>query len=168
MNAQSEWVYLGLGSNLGDRSGYLRQALDLLSALPGWQLLAASALYETPPWGELAQPAFLNQVVAMQVTISPWEFLEAAQAIEAALGRTRVLHWGPRTLDIDILAWGQTTIKSQRLTLPHPFIAERAFVLVPWAEIAPDFHPPGTPGDIAALLAALPAATVQAVQPHLP
>jgi 2-amino-4-hydroxy-6-hydroxymethyldihydropteridine diphosphokinase len=164
MTTQADWIYLGLGANLGDRARQLRAAQAHLSQLPGYQRMAASALYETPPWGLADQPAFLNQVLAIQTTLSPWEFLEAAQAIEATLGRTRHTHWGPRTLDIDILAWGQLQLRSQRLNLPHPFIAERAFVLRPWADIAPDFQPPGCPGSVAEMLAALTSASVAEVQ----
>jgi 2-amino-4-hydroxy-6-hydroxymethyldihydropteridine diphosphokinase len=167
MNAQSDWIFLGLGANLGDRARQLRAACAQLAHLPDFRLLAASALYETPPWGMTEQPAFLNQVLAIHTSLNAWEFLEAAQTIELALGRTRHTHWGPRTLDIDILAWGQLLLRSQRLNLPHPFIAERAFVLRPWADIAPDFHPPGCPDTVAHMLAALPIAVVEAVQPFV-
>lgn len=164
MIAEADWIFVGLGANLGDRAAQLAAAMEGLSQFPGWQLHAASALYETAPWGLREQPAFLNQVLAVEVAMTPMEFLHAAQALEAALGRVRETHWGPRKIDIDILAWGQQRIQSQRLTIPHPALADRAFVLVPWAEIAPNFHPPGHPATIAQLLTALPASETQSVQ----
>jgi 2-amino-4-hydroxy-6-hydroxymethyldihydropteridine diphosphokinase len=164
MTAKSNWIFIGLGANLGNREAQLAAAREGLSQLPGWQLHAASSLYETAPWGLIDQPAFLNQVLAIDAAMSPMEFLHAAQALEAALGRVRETHWGPRKIDIDILAWGQQRIQSQRLTIPHPALADRAFVLVPWAEIAPDFHPPGHPATIAELLAALPESETHSVQ----
>jgi 2-amino-4-hydroxy-6-hydroxymethyldihydropteridine diphosphokinase len=164
MIAEPHWIFLGLGANIGDRVGQIKTALALLSSLKGWRLRAASSLYETPAWGKTDQPAFLNQVVAIEIDSSPQQFLADIQAVEAALGRTREERWGPRTIDLDILAWGQEVLNSKNLAVPHPAIAQRAFVLVPWAEIAPDFRLPGSEATIAELLAALPAEEIQAVR----
>lgn len=149
-------IFLGLGSNQGDRQHMLHQARLQLQTLPDWQLLAASSLYQTAPWGNLAQAPFLNQVIACHISLDPWALLQAIQDIEQALGRHRTVHWGPRTLDIDLLAYGQRQIRSQRLTIPHPYLSERAFVLIPWAEIAPDFQPPSLEMHIQALVDQLP------------
>jgi 2-amino-4-hydroxy-6-hydroxymethyldihydropteridine diphosphokinase len=131
-------VYLSLGSNLGDRAAYLRAALQHLGALPHTQVTAVSALHETPPWGHTEQPAFLNMAVMLTTALSPEALLEATQRIEGDLGRTRDTHWGPRTLDIDILAYEGEERHTAALQLPHPYATQRAFVLAPLAEIAPD------------------------------
>lgn len=130
-------VYLGLGSNLGDRAAYLRQAVDALARLPGTRVVQLSSLYETRPWGLADQPEFYNLVVELETSLPAEELLRQALAIEAALGRVRTVRYGPRTIDIDVLVYGEHTLDTPELTLPHPRMLHRAFVLVPLAEIAP-------------------------------
>ncbi len=131
-------AYLALGSNLGDRAATLRDAVARLAALPGTNLVTESRVRETPPWGVTDQPAFLNMAVALETTLPPEELLAHAQAIENALGRTRTAHWGPRTLDIDILLYDDVTRDTPALRLPHPYLTQRRFVLEPLADLAPD------------------------------
>ena len=133
-------VYLGLGSNLGDRAGYLRQACENLA--PEVNLLRASSVYETPPWGYADQPAFLNQVVEVQTSLEPEDLLAKLKGIENDLGRIKTFRYGPRSIDLDILFYGDCVYHSENLDIPHPSLAQRAFVLVPMNELAPDFvHP---------------------------
>jgi 2-amino-4-hydroxy-6-hydroxymethyldihydropteridine diphosphokinase len=139
---QTITAYLGLGSNLGDRRAHLQAARERLAALPDARLAAESPLYETEPWGDADQPYFLNQVVALTLGVSwsPQRLLAALQAIETACGRVRdeARRFGPRTLDLDILTYGQERIVAPDLIVPHPRLRERAFVLAPLADIAPD------------------------------
>jgi 2-amino-4-hydroxy-6-hydroxymethyldihydropteridine diphosphokinase len=123
---------------LGDREAYLRGALVPLAALPGIALSRVSSVYETAPVGVINQPAFLNLVVELQTTLSARELLAACQAIENAAGRVRERRWGPRTLDLDLLFYGEETRDDPDLQLPHPRLLERQFVLAPLAEVAPD------------------------------
>lgn len=131
-------VYLSLGSNLGDRAGYLRRALEMLARLPGTRVVAASPILETPPWGKTDQPAFLNMAAELETSLTPEELLEETRKIENALGRQRAERWGPRTLDIDLLVFEGEERDTPTLKLPHPYLTERRFVLEPLAEIAPD------------------------------
>ncbi|OPZ87768.1 MAG: Bifunctional folate synthesis protein [bacterium ADurb.Bin429] len=131
-------VYLSLGSNLGDRAGYLREAVARLGALPETQVTAQSRVIETPPWGVTDQPAFLNMAAALETALAPEALLAAVKAIETDLGRVRTEHWGPRTVDIDILIYEGETRDTPTLRLPHPYLTQRRFVLEPLAEIAPD------------------------------
>jgi len=135
---EARTAYLSLGSNLGNREETLRKAVRQLAAADGVKTLAVSSLYETEPWGKKDQPSFLNIAVSQQTTLSPEELLALAQAVETELGRMRHERWGPRTVDVDILHIEGVERKTPTLTLPHPFMTERAFVLVPLAEIAPD------------------------------
>lgn len=160
-------VYLGLGSNVGNREEVLRKCRELLEKY-NFKVVAASQLYETPPWGKTNQPGFLNQVLGGHFAGPPLELLGIAMQIETELGRVRREHWGPRTLDIDILVFGTEKIHSQRLTIPHPYIDQRAFVLVPFVEIAPDLVIPGFSLSIAQLLAQLPPEDLKAIFPHQP
>lgn len=129
---------LGLGGNLGDRRGFIERALKALNERPGIRLLAVSALYETEPWGRTDQPRFLNAAARIATTLPPRALLEAAIAVERALGRRRGERWGPRTIDIDILLYGDRQIDEPGLTIPHPRLTERPFVLAPLADIMPD------------------------------
>lgn len=131
-------VYLSLGSNLGNRAAYLRGAVAALARLPETRVAAESAVYETPPWGKSDQPAFLNQAVALETALSPENLLAAIHHIEKDAGRQRHEHWGPRTLDIDILWYEGETRDTPALRLPHPYLTERRFVLQPLADIAPE------------------------------
>ena len=128
---------LGLGSNMGDRKTYLTRAIDGLAADRSIHVEAVSAIYETPPWGYTDQPAFLNAAVMIRTGLTPRNLLETILGIERALGRVRGELWGPRTIDIDILLYGDRTVDEPGLTIPHPRIQDRAFVLFPLADILP-------------------------------
>jgi len=133
-------VFLGLGTNLGSRAENLTAARELLAAK--LTVLNASSVYETEPWGFREQPAFLNQVLHVETDLSPARLLRYLKRLEKQLGRTKSFRYGPRLIDIDILFYAQSVINTRRLEIPHPRLPERAFVLVPLAEIAPDFvHP---------------------------
>ncbi len=133
-------VYLSLGSNLGNRKAYLKQAVQALSNLPDTRLDRVSSLYETPPWGLIEQPAFLNLCIGIDTSLTPQRLLKFCLDIEKEARRERNIRWGPRVLDIDILTYGNVKLEEHGLTLPHPSMLERAFVLMPLAEIAPDMH----------------------------
>ena len=141
--------YLSLGANLGARAQALREALRRLAQLPGTRLSRASSFYETAPWGKTDQPPFFNGAACLSTRLAPEALLAACQEIERALGRVRHEHWGARTLDIDLVygvRGGQAVrVATPRLTLPHPYLLERAFVLVPLAEIAPTLVLAGRP-----------------------
>jgi len=135
-------VCVGLGSNLGDRAGFLQRALDALDALEGFRTARVSSLLETEPVGGPPQGRFLNAAAVGDAQLGPFALLRAVQTIELSLGRVRTVHWGPRTVDIDILLYGAEVIVSPRLIVPHPLMHERAFVLEPLAEIEPKaYHP---------------------------
>jgi 2-amino-4-hydroxy-6-hydroxymethyldihydropteridine diphosphokinase len=150
-------IFLGLGSNLGDRLAFLRAAIAGMEA-GGCVLLQASGAYETPPWGLLEQPAFLNAVVQIQTELGANDLLRLALQVERSLGRVRSQHWGPRQIDIDLLCCGGEVVVSQALQVPHPYLQDRGFVLVPWAELAPDFRVPCLGRSVGELLAYLPVA----------
>jgi 2-amino-4-hydroxy-6-hydroxymethyldihydropteridine diphosphokinase len=134
-------IFLLLGSNSGDRSGQLKLAIEFIENEIG-RLLARSKVYETAPWGKADQPDFLNQALHVESLLSPIELLFKVQGIERALGRERKEKWGERSIDIDILYFDDMTIDIRGLVIPHPHLAERRFVLVPLAEISPEFvHP---------------------------
>lgn len=128
-------AYLSVGSNMGDRGANLRFALKSLAERDGIQPLRGSAIYETSPWGPVAQENFLNACIELETSLSPDELLSVCQDIEHAAARSREVHWGPRTLDIDILLYDDITIETPRLTIPHPRMKERMFVLVPLMEL---------------------------------
>lgn len=129
---------LSLGSNLGERENFLVGAVQALSKMPGISPVAVSSVYETAPLGGVEQPPYLNAVLLVDTVLTPVELMDAALVVEAAHGRIRAERWGPRTLDIDIIALGDETSDDPAVTLPHPRAHERAFVLVPWAELDPD------------------------------
>ncbi|SDE69454.1 2-amino-4-hydroxy-6-hydroxymethyldihydropteridinediphosphokinase [Dyadobacter soli] len=134
-------VFLLLGSNLGDRGQVLTSAREAIAEQAG-SIGNQSAIYETEPWGITDQPVFLNQVLEITTSLLPEDLLRIILNIEHDLGRVRYERWGARVIDIDILYFGQTIMDSARLTLPHPRIQDRRFVLAPLTEIAPDFiHP---------------------------
>lgn len=122
-------VYIGLGSNLGDRAATLRAAVAALGEQPTCRVVKVSSFYQTPPLGEAEQPMYLNAVAAVETSLSPAELLAAAQVIEQRLGRVRDGHWKPRTIDLDILLYGDQIIQTPELTLPHPHMHLRSFVL---------------------------------------
>ncbi len=144
-------AYLGFGSNLGDRAGNIRAACQELGAHPKISVERLSSLYETAPVGVTEQPDFLNAAAAVRTSLPPDDLLAAMLAIEAHLGRIRNVRWGPRVIDIDMLVYGGETIERPGLVVPHPRLSERAFALVPLAEIAPDLRPPGFPATVAEL-----------------
>ncbi len=135
-------AYVGLGSNLGDREGNLRRALDRLAAEPGLRVVEVSRFVETAPVGGPAQPRYLNGVCAVETEAPPRALLDRLLALERELGRVRGERWGPRVIDLDLLFWGDRVIAEADLVIPHPRAHERAFVLEPLCEIAPDLvHP---------------------------
>ena len=133
-------VFLALGSNLGDRAANLGEALRRL--LPAVNVLAASPVYETPPWGYTDQPAFLNQVAKAETELSPSDLLAHLKQVETLIGRQATFKYGPRTIDLDILFYDQAIVETPTLRVPHPHLAERAFVLLPLVDLEPDLmHP---------------------------
>jgi 2-amino-4-hydroxy-6-hydroxymethyldihydropteridine diphosphokinase len=150
-----ERAYIGIGANLGDREATIGQALELLSARPGVELAEVSRLRETEPWGYADQPAFLNGAAAVDTSLVPLDLLAALLAVERELGRTRAgPRYGPRTIDLDLLLYGQQVIEEPGLAVPHPRLQERAFALEPLLDLDPDLTVPGR-GRVADLLAAL-------------
>ncbi|MEX0746681.1 MAG: 2-amino-4-hydroxy-6-hydroxymethyldihydropteridine diphosphokinase [Rhodothermales bacterium] len=154
-------AYLALGSNLGDRPGYLRGAAAAFRDHPQIIVSAVSPVYESPAHtisSNESQPPFLNAVLEIQTSLDPIELLELCQGIERRAGRERTAdRWAPRTLDLDVLIFGKTTLRRDGLTIPHPRIAERAFVLRPLADIAPDLLvPPPYSASVRHLLEACP------------
>lgn len=158
-------AYLGLGSNLGDREALLRAAIAALNATPGVRVTSISSLYETPPWGPVPQGPYLNACVALETTLSPRELLTLCLAIERDHGRERAIRWGPRTLDMDVLLYGDESIDEEGLIVPHPRMSERAFVLVPLAEIAPELVVSGEA--VATLLERLDASVIKRMDERL-
>lgn len=136
-------VWIGLGSNLGDPAKQVNTAVASLDRLPQSRLLACSGLYRSAPMGPQDQPDYINAVAGVETALPAEVLLENLQSIEQAHARVRGEHWGPRTLDLDILLYGDEIIKTQRLTVPHPGIADRNFVLAPLAELAPQLSVPG-------------------------
>lgn len=133
-------AYLSLGSNMGDKKKYLYDAIKLLDSYEGVRLIRLSSLYETNPWGYTEQDLFMNLVVLVETTLSSIELLDCCQFIEQELGRVRLMKWGPRVIDVDILLFEDEIIQSTRLTIPHPFMTERDFVMIPLCEIASDLE----------------------------
>jgi 2-amino-4-hydroxy-6-hydroxymethyldihydropteridine diphosphokinase len=147
-------VVIALGSNLGDRLGHLQAAVDSLAATSGLRVTAVSPVYQTDPVGGPEQPDYYNAVVLADTTLPPAGVLAAAHAAESARQRTREVRWGPRTLDVDIISYGDVTSDDPVLTLPHPRAHQRAFVLVPWHDVDPAAELPGH-GPVAGLIAGL-------------
>jgi 2-amino-4-hydroxy-6-hydroxymethyldihydropteridine diphosphokinase len=139
------WVpaYIGVGSNLGDSLARVRAAFDALAQLAGCRLVATSRLYRTRPFGPVQQGDFINAVAGVLTQLSAQQLLAGIRGIETAAGRLRSERWGPRTLDLDLLVFGDQRIDTPELTVPHPGIAERGFVLAPLVDIAPTLQVPG-------------------------
>ncbi|MEA5446265.1 2-amino-4-hydroxy-6-hydroxymethyldihydropteridine diphosphokinase [Gammaproteobacteria bacterium AB-CW1] len=142
---EQDLAWVGLGANLGDPQDMLHSALSALETLPDCELRRASSLYRTPPMGPPGQPDYVNAVAGLATALSPESLLEALLGLESRLGRRRsgAQRWGPRLIDLDLLCYGQARRESEFLSLPHPGLAERAFVLVPLAEVAPELEVPG-------------------------
>jgi 2-amino-4-hydroxy-6-hydroxymethyldihydropteridine diphosphokinase len=155
-------AYIGIGSNMDDPQQQVRGAFQALASLPESLLIARSRLYRTRPFGPVQQGDFINAVAGMLTQLPPQRLLDELRALEVAQGRRRAERWGPRTLDLDLLVFGDRTIKTDSLEVPHPGIAERGFVLAPMAEIAPTLFVPGV-GRVADLLQRLPDAGIEAV-----
>lgn len=152
----AERAFVALGSNLDDPARQLGVAIESLALLPGTRVLEVSGFYRTAPWGDSDQPDFVNAVVLLETALTPLPLLDALLAIEQQMGRVRTRRFGPRVIDLDLLAHGDTVMDSPRLVLPHPRMHERAFVMWPLAEIAPEFVL-GQWGRAAEIAAALPA-----------
>lgn len=167
MTAETTYVRgaLALGSNLGDREALLSAAVADLAEVPGLTLVAVSSVCETAAVGGPAQDAYLNAVLVVETQLSARDLLDAVLEVEDAHGRVRGERWGPRTLDVDVLALGSLVSSDPAITLPHPRAHERGFVLVPWAEVDPGFELPGR-GTVLGLLDALPADELVGVRPH--
>jgi 2-amino-4-hydroxy-6-hydroxymethyldihydropteridine diphosphokinase len=157
-------AFVGLGGNQGDVETTLVEAMWAVDALPQTSIRRQSAIYRTPAWGRTDQPHFLNAVIELQTRMVPRVLLDALLEIELRFGRVRRAEdrWGPRLLDLDLLLYGDETVDEPGLSLPHPRLHERAFVLVPLAEIAPDLLVPGR-GKVRDLLAAVDADGIEAI-----
>jgi 2-amino-4-hydroxy-6-hydroxymethyldihydropteridine diphosphokinase len=153
-------VTIALGSNLGNRLENLQGALDVLFDAPGLALVAVSPVYETAPVGGPPQPDYLNAVLIATTTLPAHAVLERCHGVEAVFGRVREETWGPRTLDLDIIVYGDVVSDDPELTLPHPRAHERAFVLAPWHDIDPDAEIPSW-GQVSDLLAKVGSADIQ-------
>lgn len=146
-------AYVGVGGNIGEPMTTVRSALAALDGLPETRLASVSRLYRSAPMGPAGQPDFINAVAAIHTTLAPLALLSSLQSVERRYGRVRNrVRWGPRTLDLDLLLYGNARITEEVLTVPHPGLHERPFVLYPLHEIAPDLEVPGH-GPVAALLA---------------
>ncbi len=154
-------VYLSLGSNLGDRAANLRRAIASLP--PQLTVHAKSNLYETPPWGYTQQDAFLNQAVQAETYLEPEALLKHLKRLETALGRTETFRYGPRVIDIDILFYDDLVLETPLLTIPHPHLHERGFVLLPLMDIAPDHIHPLSGKSVREMLAAC---DLSGIQPY--
>lgn len=136
-------AFIGIGSNLGEPAAQVRKAVQALDQPPALRCTGCSLLYETDPVGYLDQPRFINAVARVQTTLSPLELLERLRAIEAAQGRQRSIPSGPRTVDLDLLLYGDQVVNQASLVVPHPRMQDRAFVLLPLLELAPAIRIPG-------------------------
>ena len=160
-------AFVGLGANLGEPIRQLQSALSALAQLPASTLLNTSSFYQSPPWGIEAQPPFVNAVAELATSLSPEQLMASLLSIELAAGRTRSLRWGPRVLDLDLLLYDDLIIDRSGLRIPHPHLHQRAFVLVPLVEIAPDLMVPGL-GSAAALLQTVDWAEIKVVTARSP
>jgi 2-amino-4-hydroxy-6-hydroxymethyldihydropteridine diphosphokinase len=149
-------VFVGVGSNLGDREFLIRKAVESMRDLPRTLVVRVSSLYDTDPVGEVDQPAFLNAVVWLETTLEPRELLWQMLLIEKRMGRVRSQRWGPRPIDLDLLFYGEETVDEPDLKIPHPEAERRAFVLMPLLELDPEFVHPTTGEAIKKILKHLP------------
>lgn len=156
----SHSVFIALGSNLGDRHANLQAAIQALP--PAVRVLRRSPIYETKPWGYLDQPDFLNLVVQAETRLSPQKLIAYLKGLETTLGREDTFHYGPRLIDLDIIFYDDLVLEHENLSLPHPRLAERAFVLVPLADLAPEKIHPVTKKTVSELLSEIDAHGVRA------
>jgi 2-amino-4-hydroxy-6-hydroxymethyldihydropteridine diphosphokinase len=159
-------IYLSSGSNLGDRPLNLRNAAA--SLLPEVQPLVQSSIYETEPWGYADQPVFLNQVIKASTNLQPLELLKFLKEVEVALGRKETFRFGPRLIDLDILFYDDLVMDTPRLTIPHPRISERAFVIIPLIEISPNLYHPVLKKTILELKADVDSSSIELFQSSKP
>jgi 2-amino-4-hydroxy-6-hydroxymethyldihydropteridine diphosphokinase len=152
-------VYVGIGSNLDDPPQQVRRAFDALAGLPSTGLWRRSSLYGSRPMGPVPQPDFVNAVAGLLTQLTPHEFLAALLALEAGFGRARLQRWGPRRIDLDLLVFAAEQMNTPGLTIPHPGIVQRNFVLYPLAEVAPTLEVPGL-GRVSELAARIPDADI--------
>jgi 2-amino-4-hydroxy-6-hydroxymethyldihydropteridine diphosphokinase len=136
-------VFLGLGSNIGNREEYLKKGVAAIGKMRESRIFRLSSIYETEPWGRKNQEPFLNQVVEIETQLDPKELLDVCQNIEKRLGRQKRDRWGPRAMDIDLLLFGEMIVEEKSVCVPHPLLPERLFVLIPLAEIDPTVVIPG-------------------------
>lgn len=148
-------VYIGFGSNIGDRLAHIQNAIHALSKTEGITLQKISSIYKTDPIGYEAQAEFLNGVAAIQTSLAPLSLLHTLKNIETAIGRKHRIRWGPREIDLDILIYGDLCLQTEKLVIPHPEMHLRRFVLAPLAEVAPDLVHPVLKGTIQTLLQGL-------------
>lgn len=158
-------IFVGLGSNMGERLNYLTEGIRGLrkkEVIP----VQLSAVYETPAWGGKASLPFLNAVAEVRFSGTPTELLHIFLEVEASCGRVRTEKWGNRTLDLDLLSWGDLVLDSPELRLPHPYLQERAFVLGPWQELAPKYPLPGLEKTVGEAWLSLPETERNSLQRH--
>lgn len=156
-------AYIGLGSNLENPLQQIKTAINDLQALADITIVSVSSLYHSPPMGPADQPDYINAVLSLETTLPPHQLLDALQSVEQLHGRVRKRHWGERTLDLDILLYGNQILDDERLKIPHPGMHERAFVLYPLAEIAPEVEIPGI-GALQEILPLCPQGDLQQVE----
>jgi len=158
---------IGLGTNLGDKTGNLLQAVVLMSQR-GITPIKLSSIYQTPPWGDLNQDEFLNMVVEVEWAGSPEDLLANLLSIEQEMGRIRERKWGPRLIDMDIVLFDDLTLESPDLQIPHPYYLERVFVVAPFAELYPHFIPVGSSASLAAMLEKMDTDEIEIYAPQHP
>lgn len=165
MSQDAVRAFVGMGGNVGDVENTLMEALWAIESLPQTSLRAQSKSYRSPPWGRSDQADFINAVIELQTRLAPRVLLDYLLDIETRFGRVRdaAQKWGPRTLDLDLLCFGDQVLDLPGMHLPHPYLHERAFVLVPLAEIAPGLEIPGR-GRVSDLLAGIDASAIEAVE----
>lgn len=156
-------AYIGLGSNLENPLQQIKTAINDLQTLADITIVSVSSLYQSPPMGPADQPDYINAVLSLETTLPPHQLLDALQSVEQLHGRVRNRHWGERTLDLDILLYGDQILDDERLKIPHPGMHERAFVLYPLAEIAPEVEIPGI-GALQEILPLCPQGDLQQVE----
>lgn len=157
-------AYIALGSNISPREFFLKDAITLLEEHERVNVKDKSAVYETAPVGYMEQNDFLNMVIVIQTDLHPFDLLQHCQQIEEELGRERIVKWGPRTIDLDILLYNHENMRAEHLTIPHPYMHERAFVMVPLADVAPRAYLPHLQQTAGEVLGWLPSEEVSSIR----